>query len=251
MAQLIVDDGQLASIADTVLVSTTNATPVANAGMDTPRQAIGSIATLDGTGSSDADGHALSYTWAILSRPFGSAAVLDQPTSATRHSPSTLVATSSCSSSSATDLRRASRIRCWCAAIMLPVADAGADAIGSVGVLVALSSAGSHDDDGDPLGYPGRSLRPVGSAAFLSNPTAASPTFVPDVGGSYLARLVVHDGFNESAPDTVSVTVDAPRGVTMTPPASSVLTFDPAALTRLAGNAGAGWWTAGDVAQLG
>jgi hypothetical protein len=231
VAQLIVSDGQLASIADTVSVSTTNATPVANAGEDLPRRPIGAIVTLDGTGSSDADGHTLSYLWALLSRPSGSAAELDQPTSAT---PSftvdaggdfilqLTVSDGFASSPPDTVLVRGN---------MAPVANAGPDGLGSVGNAAPLSGAGSLDADGDSLTYSWTLEAPVGSTAVLSNPTAVNPSFVPDIGGDYLARLVVHDGLNGSAPDTVTIAVAAPRGVTLTPPASSVLTFETVTLT--------------------
>lgn len=36
--------------------------------------------------------------------------------------------------------------------------------------------------------------RPPGSAAALSNPTAAAPSFTPDVEGTYLIELIVNEG---------------------------------------------------------
>lgn len=71
-----------ANVTDIVVVcqdSAVNAAPVANAGMD-QSVTTGSVVTLDGTGSSGAD--PLTYTW-TLSSPAGSAATLDDATSAT------------------------------------------------------------------------------------------------------------------------------------------------------------------------
>jgi surface protein len=62
---LVVNDGTEDSIADTVTItvaSPANSSPVANAGPDQTVSA-GATVTLDGTSSSDADGHSLSYAW--------------------------------------------------------------------------------------------------------------------------------------------------------------------------------------------
>ncbi len=61
--------------------TTLNSTPVANAGNDqtVPEE---STVTLDGAGSSDADGDALTYSWAFTTKPEDSDAVLTYPTSA-------------------------------------------------------------------------------------------------------------------------------------------------------------------------
>jgi len=76
--QLIVSDGQVESLPDTVLISTTNAAPAADAGPDQLGVPVGSTVTLDGSGSTDPDGHALTYTWSLISRPSGSLAQLSE-----------------------------------------------------------------------------------------------------------------------------------------------------------------------------
>lgn len=80
--QLIVSDGTLASVPDTVLVTTTNVPPVADAGDDQLGVDEGARVVLDGTASFDPDGHPLTYSWTLLVRPSNSAAVLEQASSA-------------------------------------------------------------------------------------------------------------------------------------------------------------------------
>lgn len=50
--------------------------PVANAGPD-QLGAVGAMVTLDGSGSTDADGDSLTFVWVLTTRPDGSTAVLD------------------------------------------------------------------------------------------------------------------------------------------------------------------------------
>ena len=75
VAQLIVNDGAVDSAPDTVTITTLNSPPVANAG---PDQAVpvASTVSLNGSGSSDVDGDALTYHWSWVSRPVGSTATL-------------------------------------------------------------------------------------------------------------------------------------------------------------------------------
>jgi hypothetical protein len=65
---LTVDDGFGGIVTDSVTINVENDPPVADAG---PAQSVGSNApvTLDGTGSSDPDGHSLTYAWSQVSGP--------------------------------------------------------------------------------------------------------------------------------------------------------------------------------------
>ena len=83
-AQLIVNDGQADSLPATVMLSTVNSKPVANAG---PAQSIrltnpATSVLLDGNGSFDADNNPLSFRWALISKPTGSQSVLLDPLAA-------------------------------------------------------------------------------------------------------------------------------------------------------------------------
>ena len=80
VAQLIVNDGTVNSAPNSVTITSDNVAPVANAGPDQGGIAPGTLVTLNGSGSSDANGDPLTYSWS-LSKPAGSAAVLSSTTS--------------------------------------------------------------------------------------------------------------------------------------------------------------------------
>lgn len=89
-----------------------------------------------------------------------------------------------------------------------PVADAGSDQTVDVGSLVQLNGSNSSDADGDSLSYSWSfSALPADSSAILSSTTVASPTFTADISGSYELSLVVSDGTDSSAADSVTITV--------------------------------------------
>lgn len=72
---LIVDNGMIDSLPDTVIVDVLsgNGEPIARAGPDLTIP-VGSAATLDGSGSFDPDGLVMAYFWELQSKPAGSAA---------------------------------------------------------------------------------------------------------------------------------------------------------------------------------
>lgn len=57
-----------------------NSAPVANAG-SAQNVVVGTVVTLDGSASTDADGNALTYAWTLTTKPAGSAASLSSATS--------------------------------------------------------------------------------------------------------------------------------------------------------------------------
>ncbi|MBU6434633.1 MAG: hypothetical protein KJS98_15100, partial [Nitrospirae bacterium] len=81
VAQLTVNDGMVSSAPDTVTLTTLggNTAPVANAGPDQTVQ-MGTVVTLDGSASKDADGNVLTFQWALTAKPIGSSATLSDPT---------------------------------------------------------------------------------------------------------------------------------------------------------------------------
>lgn len=204
--QLVVSDGTQSST-DTVSISTINSPPVADAGAN-GTAAIGEIVTLNGTGSSDADGDPLTFSWSFVARPDGSqAALIDSATPTPRFVLDVvgdyvvqLVVNDGAVSSQPDTVVITTRNT-------PPVANAGVDQQVFTGALVTLDGSGSSDVDGNTLTYRwALTTTPGGSAVSLSEATAVRPTFTPDLPGTYVAQLIVHDGVTDSPADTVVIT---------------------------------------------
>ncbi|ABC81974.1 PKD domain-containing protein [Anaeromyxobacter dehalogenans] len=184
-----------------------NAPPIAQAGFDRA-VAKGALVQLDGSASRDPEGFPLSYGWTFVSRPAGSAAVIQLAASER--------------ASFVADLPGAYVVRLQVSdglnapvsddvvitsQNLAPVAAAGADREGSRGIAVALDGRASSDPDGDAITHAWTLVaRPDGSAAALTGAALAQASFTPDVYGAYVVRLTVSDGVL-SAEDDVTVTV--------------------------------------------
>ncbi len=192
-------------------VAAGNVPPTADAG---PNQSIhaGQTVHLDGSGSSD-DTTAtqdLRYAWTLASVPTGSTAALSDPhaigptfvADQTGTYLVTLQVVDAGGASSNIDNATISSLNAP------PNAEAGADQGAVVGHVVTLNGSASNDPDSDPITFSWSLItRPAGSAATLSNVNSAMPTFVPDVAGSYVATLVVHDLVTSSGEDQVTIAV--------------------------------------------
>ena len=88
-----------------------------------------------------------------------------------------------------------------------PTADAGPNQTNAViGTIVNLDGSGSSDDG--PISYSwALTTKPDGSAATLTNPNTAAPSFTPDVAGNYVATLTVTDDDDATDTDTVTIAV--------------------------------------------
>ena len=211
VAELVVSDGKATSAPSTVTITAAvaNTVPTASAG---PAQNVkaGAQVTLDGSGSTDADGDVLTYAWSFRSVPSGSTAALSSATvvkpTFTADGAGSYVAQLLVSDGKAVSAPAVVTITA-AAGNSVPVANAGAAQSVTAKVLVTLDGSGSRDADGDALTYAWsfRSV-PSGSAATLSSATAVKPTFMADAAGSYVAQLVVSDGKAASAASTVTIT---------------------------------------------
>ena len=150
-----------------------NTPPVAQAGRD-QSVALGSLVTLDGSGSTDADGQQLTFAWSFTLRPSGSAAVLSSPTAVmptfTADRPGTYslqLVVNDGQASSTPDVVEISTLN------SSPIAHAGPDQSVPVGTSVQVNGVASSDPDGDSLTYAWSLLSgPAGTQATLSNPAA-------------------------------------------------------------------------------
>ncbi|MGL0956714.1 PKD domain-containing protein [Vibrio vulnificus] len=222
VVQLVVNDGELDSTPATVIVRDfdKNTLPVAFAGTDLAVEAGLSI-LLDGSSSYDADGDSLSYQWALLTRPSGSAAQLADAISANPTLKSDVagdyvvqLVVSDGKGNSLPDTVLIHDI----AKNVAPVADAGNDRQVDLGTLVALSGQASFDVNGDSLSYRWALIsKPAGSAATLANANQASSQFTLDFAGSYVAQLIVNDGKLDSSPVTVSISNKPSSGIGANP----------------------------------
>jgi hypothetical protein len=94
-----------------------------------------------------------------------------------------------------------------------PVADAGPDQTVAPGSSVQLDGTSSFDPDGNAISF--KWTQTAGPFVFLSNASAAQPSFVAPAGAATLGfQLVVSDGSSSSAPASVTITVIASVGGT-------------------------------------
>ena len=237
VAQLIVNDGHANSAADAVTVSVShkNLPPIAEAGPDQPVRA-GDLVTLDGSASHDPELQPLTYHWSLTSKPVGSQAEILAPVDLTSptatfvadlpgHYVAQLIVNDG-ELNSAPDTNLVT-----CARNTPPVADPGPDQRIGVGETVTLDGTGSTDIDGDPLTFSwALLLTPDSSTASLSDPASVTPTFVADLEGLYVAQLIVNDGRENSAPETVNVTVVARLPIANAGPDQGAYVDDPVRL---------------------
>ncbi|MCG8439988.1 MAG: PKD domain-containing protein [Pseudomonadales bacterium] len=185
-----------------------NTAPVANAG---PLQNVktGDVVTLDGSGSHDADGDALTYHWTFIAVPASSSTVLVSPNTPKPHftadqsgqyeltlevndgQTNSEIATVSVTATTSNSA---------------PVAHAGPDQAVTTGSQVQLDGRQSSDADGDALTYQWSfSSKPAGSLASLVMANNAQPAFTPDIDGEYLLALIVNDGTVDSIADEARI----------------------------------------------
>ena len=206
---LIVNDGIADSAPDQVKITVEEGVPEPSGALNIPPGAdagpdqtveVGTTVTLDGSGSSDADGDVLSYRWTAPSGIALSSTTAIKPrftaTKVGRYT-FTLVVNDGTVDSVADQVRitfEQSNTR--------PIANAGPDQIVEVGSIVQLDGSGSSDPDGDMLSYRWITL------SSLNNVRAIRPRFTATKVGRYTFTLVVNDGTLDSVSDQVKITVE-------------------------------------------
>jgi hypothetical protein len=192
--------------------STSNTPPVANAGV-TQNVTVGSLVTLDGSGSRDVNNQSLTYLWQMISVPTGSLAALSSATSAKPTFTADVAGTYTVSlvvndgkaNSTFTTVSVYSSVN-----NSAPVANAGINQSINVGSVVNLDGTASTDANRDALTYKWSiSNAPSGSGAALNSNISPSPKFTADMTGTYTAILVVNDGKADSLPSVVVITASA------------------------------------------
>ena len=217
VASLVVSDGKDRSptAVVTVIASSANSAPVANAGA-AQSVSTAAVVTLNGTGSTDANGDTLTYRWTLTSKPTSSTAALSSATAASPTFTADLAGSYVASlvvNDSKVDSTNTSTVTITAsAANSAPVANAGpVQTVSRTGgtVTVTLTGAGSTDANSDTLTYKWTvGYQPATSSITLLLPTTVSPTFAATVAGVYVFNLIVNDGKVGSAVATVAITVN-------------------------------------------
>ncbi len=216
--ELTVTDSSGLQSSDTCLVNvlSVNQPPLADAGSD---QSVnqGARVTLDGSGSSDPNGLALTYQWdqtggssVSLSSKYVARPTFTAPSAGQGGQSLTFQLTVTDSGGLQT--------RDFCSvnvvsANQAPVADAGPDQTVNQGASVTLNGAGSDDPDGDTVAY--NWMQTNGAPVTLSDSTAAQPRFTASTGGTsstLVFRLTVTDPEGLSVSDQCSVIVNGTSG---------------------------------------
>jgi uncharacterized protein YkwD len=208
--QLIVTDNlRLASEPDAISLSTSNTAPIAEAGPDQAIAVVDTSVELDGAASYDPDGDDISFQWLILSKPAGSSAALSSSVSPEPTFKADIYGDYEVQlivrdkwSVSNPDIVKISFNN------VAPVAVAGGNQAVLIGATVTLDGGESYDANYNSLTYRWNLVsRPEGSVAALSNEYSAQTGFLADKAGNYVIRLVANDGYLDSDPCIVTVTV--------------------------------------------
>jgi len=216
---LVVNDGHVNSAASTVNVTVVHANHAPIALAVAPATALErTTVTLDGTGSTDADGDALSFFWFQTGGPpvgisfanTAQAQFLAPTVTATATFTFQLVVTDPFgATATATVSVSVSHVN------RPPTASAGPNQTVNEKTVVQLHGIGT-DPDGDAITYSWTQLSPAKPAVVLSNAADAEPFFfAPEVEGNkpitFVFQLAVSDG-NATTTSTVTVVVQKARG---------------------------------------
>jgi len=205
---LVVNDGEVSSKISRVTITVTeppNPKPIANAGIDQKAQ-VGDNITLDGSDSSDADDHSLTYQWAV---PPGFSSENSSTVKPTLTIPTNTVAGTLTFSLVVEDTKGEKSDPDTVQITIInsvPVAHAGADQNAEVSDSIILDARGSRDPNGDNLSYSWTSPEGI----ILSDAQVAQPSFTLANGskvGTLSFSVTVNDGHGGTAIDNVDILV--------------------------------------------
>jgi hypothetical protein len=206
--KLTVSDGKTTSQPDYIVVTVRNVNnkPIANAGAD---QVVdeGTVVSLDGTGSTDANLDALTYLWTapngiVLSSVNASKPTFTAPDVLSDQTFVFMLTVNDGKSDSFTDEVRITVMN----ANKPPVANAGTDQSAVINTIVTLNGSQSFDPENDELTY----LWTAPTGINLSSTTLMNPAFfTPQVDSDteFIFKLTVSDKYHTSQPDYVVITV--------------------------------------------
>jgi len=113
----------------------------------------------------------------------------------------------------------------------IPIANAGNFQYLDTGTTVYLDGSASSDEDGDRLTYQWSLIsKPTGSGAYLVAPTSDKPSFLADLEGNYIIKLIVNDGEVDSQPAYVTIST-VTFVIPSTGPQANNLIYTPASTT--------------------
>ena len=192
----------------TVIATSGNAAPIANAGIN-QEVATPSNVTLDGSGSSDANGDTLIFQWTLLKEPIESSITLSNANAVNPNFSANVdglyrfsLTVNDGTVTSAQDIVEITASTTNIA----PIANAGSNQNVPTGSLVNLDGGLSSDPNGDVITYQWSLTPPAGSSTTLTASTTQMPNFTADIAGTYSVQLVVNDGSLNSAPNIITVT---------------------------------------------
>ncbi|MGM0558692.1 MAG: PKD domain-containing protein [Myxococcota bacterium] len=178
---------------------------------------VGTSVTLDASATTDPDGDSVRIRWAV-SAPEGSEAslsgVVGETAVLTPDVPGTYQITVTASDESSEDTATVA-LTATEPANRQPEAQAGDGRQADRGTNVVLDGSNSSDPDGDELIFAWEfESKPAESTAELQNADSQTPSFTPDVNGTYVVGLTVTDPDGLSDSDTTTIAV----GTDNTPP---------------------------------
>lgn len=211
---LIVNDGELNSITDEVVITVrhVNKIPIANAGDDQDVN-VGDLVTLDASGSFDPDGTALTYFWEtppeieLNSNTNIQPAFVVPNVNATTIFKITLTVNDGTSNSAADTALINIKVD-----NQMPVADAGEDQSVVEGDLVTLDGSQSFDPDSVDITY----LWTAPDDITLNDTRSSKPSFIAPVvsiATELTLTLIVNDGHLDSNTDSVKILVENSMGI--------------------------------------